>query len=342
MSNYYDTLELTESATEKEVKDAYRKLARNYHPDINPDNAEAAEKFKQINEAYETLGNSDNRAGYDAMLHGHNFGSFGGFGDTFGGFDDLFESFFSGGNRRNTQSRARNFDLSVEMRLKFHESVLGCKKTIQYSQNTQCSTCVGSGARSNSDIVSCGVCGGSGIHTSRQGFMHIQVTCGTCNGVGKITTHSCTTCNGAGFNPEKREVGINVPCGVDEKSVLRIEGMGHFNPDIQKFDNLLVYLSIEKSSEFERGGIDILSSQQVPYVILALGGTLNISTVYGNTTASIQPGTPNNFIVKIRNYGIRLPNGENGSHFCKLMVEIPTKLNPEQKEALIAFQKTLT
>ena len=248
MKDYYQILGVTEDASPEEIKAKYRKLAREFHPDINSDNPSAVQQFKEINEAYETLGDSNARANYDANLHGNHFSFEGGFGDVFQHMDEIFGSFFSKGAGR--RKARKNLNLTVKLKLAFEEAILGCKKTIRFSRNTACGGCRGSGASPNSDLADCQTCHGTGIFSHNQGFMSIQVTCSTCGGAGKFITHPCKACQGNGILSEKKEVGIDIPPGVDEDLLLQVQGMGHVEKHTGDTGNLLIQLKIQASPIF--------------------------------------------------------------------------------------------
>jgi len=341
MKDYYQILSVGEDASPKQIKTSYRKLAREFHPDINKDNPSAARRFKEINEAYETLGDANARANYDAGLHGKHYSFEGGFGGVFNHMDEIFGSFFSGRSGRKQKKTNKNLDLTIKIKLAFEEAILGCEKTIRFSRNGTCDDCRGSGASPNSDLTDCHACHGTGVNSHQQGFMFIQVTCNTCGGAGKFITHPCKSCLGNGLISEKKEVSIDVPAGVDENSLLQVRGMGHIEKHTGDTGNLLIQLKIQPSPIFERKEFDISSTVHVPFVTMALGGNWNINTVHGETTVSIKPGTENGHVVKIKDHGVILTNGKMGSHLAKLVVKIPKNMNQKQIEALHSFQKTM-
>jgi len=346
MKNYYQILGTPEDASPKQIKTAYRKLARESHPDTNRDDPVAATRFKEINEAYETLGGSQSRANYDARLHGNHFNFGDVAGDVFQHIDEMFVNsafgdFFSAGFGKKRKNPSQNLDLTVKIELTFEECVLGCIKTIRFSRNATCGNCRGSGASPNSDLANCQTCHGTGVFSHKQGFMSIRVTCHACGGAGKFITHPCKGCRGNGVTPEKKEVTINIPPGIDENSLLQVQGHGHVEKHTGDVGKLLVKLRILSSSTFERKGLDILSTKHVPFTTLTLGGNLSINTVHGDASIFIEPGTENGHVVKTKGYGVKLQSGEVGSHLTKLTVEIPVRMNQKQTEALRSFQETM-
>ena len=341
MENYYKTLGVDENASQEEIKIAYRKLARNYHPDINKDDTGSSEKFKKINEAYEVIGNPTGRANYDAGLHGNHFNFGGGFGDVFQHVDEIFGSFFSRGFETKKKKRRKNLNLTTKIKLTFEEAVLGCRKTVRFSRNSTCDICRGSGASTNSDLIGCRTCHGSGVFSHNQGFMSIQVTCHDCGGAGKFITHPCKRCEGNGVMPEKKETSIDIPPGVDEDLLLQVHGLGHTEKHTGDTGNLLIQLKIQPSQIFERDGLNIISSKEVPFTTLALGGNLSIDTVHGTTSVFIEAGTKSGHVVKSRGYGVKLRNGDTGFQFTRISVEVPDKMNQQQIEALRSFKNVM-
>ena len=232
--SYYEILDVSKSATTAEIKKAYKKLAMEYHPDRNPDNAQAEEKFKEVNEAYQVLGDESKRATYDqfgkAGLEGQSFGGQGDFGDMFSGMGDIgdiFGEFFGGSSRRSQKRERRPYQLDslIEIKLSFKEAIFGCKKKVNYSYKTPCDSCNATGAK-NGELSSCTTCDGQGQVYMRQSFMTIQQTCPDCNGVGQKSKANCGDCKGQGYQVNKEEIEIEVPEGVDEGMQIRVQGKG--------------------------------------------------------------------------------------------------------------------
>ena len=349
-TEYYDRLGLSKDASQDEIKRAYRKLSKKYHPDINKEPG-AEEKYKEILEAYETLSDAQKRAAYDQYgPDGANGfggqGSFGGFdgGAGFGGFEDIFSSFFGGGATRNPNAPRQGDDLQYRVNLSFEEAVFGTEKEIQYNREVTCKTCSGSGAKPGTSPVTCGRCHGHGvINVDTQtplGMMRRQVTCDVCHGTGQEIKDPCPTCRGTGREKQSHTVSVKIPAGVETGQQIRLAGQGEAGFNGGPYGDLFVVINVNPSDKFTRDGSTIYYTLNISFVQAALGDTVEVPTVHGNVEMVIPAGTQTGKTFRLKGKGApRLRGGSQGDQLVTVKIVTPTKLNDAQKEALLAFAK---
>ena len=347
---YYDRLGLSKDASQDEIKRAYRKLSKKYHPDINKEPG-AEEKYKEILEAYETLSDAQKRAAYDQYgPDGANGfggqGSFGGFdgGAGFGGFEDIFSSFFGGGATRNPNAPRQGDDLQYRVNLSFEEAVFGAEKEIHYNREVTCKTCSGSGAKPGTSPVTCGRCHGHGvINVDTQtplGMMRRQVTCDVCHGTGQEIKDPCQTCHGTGREKQSHTVSVKIPAGVETGQQIRLAGQGEAGFNGGPYGDLFVVINVNPSDKFTRDGSTIYYTLNISFVQAALGDTVEVPTVHGNVEMTIPAGTQTGKTFRLKGKGApRLRGGSQGDQLVTVKIVTPTKLNDAQKEALLAFAK---
>ena len=349
-TEYYDRLGLSKDASQDEIKRAYRKLSKKYHPDINKEPG-AEEKYKEILEAYETLSDAQKRAAYDQYgPDGANGfggqGSFGGFdgGAGFGGFEDIFSSFFGGGATRNPNAPRQGDDLQYRVNLSFEEAVFGAEKEIHYNREVTCKTCSGSGAKPGTSPVTCGRCHGHGvINVDTQtplGMMRRQVTCDVCHGTGQEIKDPCQTCHGTGREKQSHTVSVKIPAGVETGQQIRLAGQGEAGFNGGPYGDLFVVINVNPSDKFTRDGSTIYYTLNISFVQAALGDTVEVPTVHGNVEMVIPAGTQTGKTFRLKGKGApRLRGGSQGDQHVTVKIVTPTKLNNAQKEALLAFAK---
>ena len=349
-TEYYDRLGLSKDASQDEIKRAYRKMSKKYHPDINKEPG-AEEKYKEILEAYETLSDAQKRAAYDQYgPDGANGfggqGSFGGFdgGAGFGGFEDIFSSFFGGGATRNPNAPRQGDDLQYRVNLSFEEAVFGAEKEIHYNREVTCKTCSGSGAKPGTSPVTCGRCHGHGvINVDTQtplGMMRRQVTCDVCHGTGQEIKDPCQTCHGTGREKQSHTVSVKIPAGVETGQQIRLAGQGEAGFNGGPYGDLFVVINVNPSDKFTRDGSTIYYTLNISFVQAALGDTVEVPTVHGNVEMVIPAGTQTGKTFRLKGKGApRLRGGSQGDQLVTVKIVTPTKLNDAQKEALLAFAK---
>jgi molecular chaperone DnaJ len=352
--DYYETLGVSRSADQEEIKRAYRRLARKYHPDVNREEG-AEESFKEVSRAYEVLSDTEMRARFDqfgeAGISGAGAQGFGDFGDM-GGLADIFETFFGGFGNGQTQSsgRRRNGpvrgeDLRLDLKLDFREAIFGGKKEIRIPHLETCVTCTGTGGKPGSQPKTCLTCNGAGqVRRSTRtpfGTFNQVAVCPTCNGEGQVIEDKCESCNGAGRKQETKKLEITIPKGVDNGTRLRISREGDAGLRGGPPGDLYVYLMVAEDREFRREGINILSTVQVSYLQAILGSNVQLNTVDGPIEATIEPGTQPNTVLTLTGRGVpRLGNDVNrGDHLVTLRIEIPTKVSAEERELLEKLAK---
>ena len=359
--DYYEVLGVAKGASADEIKSAYRKLAMKYHPDRNPDNPEAKEKFTEISEAYEVLSNPEKRQRYDQFGHqGVNFGPGGfDFGRDFSHFQDVdlndilssffggggggFSSFFGGGrqqHRADPNAPRRGDDMTFRLEIDFDEAVFGSERTIDLTLPGQCPECGGSGAAAGSKRVTCKTCGGRGVVIGGGGFFQVRQTCPTCNGEGSVIEKPCRKCRGAGHIATPQQISLKIPAGVDSGSRLRLSGKGGGGLRGGENGDLYVLLSVRDSDIFERDGLDLYVSVPVSPVTAALGGEVAVPTPEGEARLKIPAGTPNGKVFRLRGKGVKsLRGGSPGDLDARIVFEVPANPDRRQKELLEEFAK---
>ena len=349
--DYYEVLGIDKQATGPEIKKAYRSLARKFHPDKNPDNKAAEEKFKEASEAYEVLSNADQRQKYDQFGHAGLEGAFGGNGfgwDNFthaGDFDDMFsgifDSFFGGGHRRSyggRSSRNKGEDLQISLSLSLQEIYTGVDKKIKINIQDTCDSCNGTGS-SDGEVETCSQCNGAGqVRQMRRSFLgavQSVVTCPTCNGSGKIIKNKCTKCHGDGRVKKAKKVTVNIPAGVQEGQYLRLRGEGNRGLNGGANGDILVMIREKEDDIFERDGANIICEYPISFSQAALGSTLKVPTLNGKLKMKIPAGTQSGKVFRMRGQGLPEVNGSwKGDLFVKIIVITPTKLSIKEKDLL--------
>lgn len=351
--DYYEVLGVSRDADKDELKRAYRRLARKYHPDVNKEDG-AEERFKEINRAYEVLSEPELRARYDRFGEAgvSGAGAAPGYDNVdFGGFADIFESFFSGfsggvgqtGRRRSGPTRGD--DLRIDLKLDFREAVFGGEKEIRINHLETCEVCSGTGAKPGTKPRTCPTCGGSGqirraTRTPFGSFTQVSI-CPTCNGSGQVIEDKCDACGGAGQKQETKKLKINIPAGVDNGTRLRVSGEGDAGQRGGLPGDLYVYLFVNEDPEFQRDGTNILSEVKISYLQAILGCRLDVSTVDGLAELTIPPGTQPNTVLVLEGRGVpRLGNPvSRGDHLITVQVDIPTRISTEERELLEKLAK---
>jgi molecular chaperone DnaJ len=345
--DYYEVLGLQKGADEKEIKKAYRRVAMKYHPDRNPDDPDAEEKFKEASEAYEVLSDAEKRQAYDQFGHDGINAQFGGAGaadfSNFGDiFSDVFGDIFGGGGGRRRSGPRRGADLQYNLELELEEAVKGTEARIRVPTLINCSTCNGSGAKEGSKPVSCGTCGGVGQVRMQQGFFSVQQTCPECRGKGTIITDPCNSCHGQGRVEETRTLSVKVPPGVDNGDRIRLSGEGEAGPSGGPAGDLYVQVVVKPHDFFEREGKHLFCEIPISLADAALGGELEVPTLDGKVKLKIPAETQTGKLFRLRGKGIKPVRGGNvGDLMCRVVVENPVKLSKQQKELLQEFQNSL-
>lgn len=344
--DYYEVLGVAKTATDDEIKKAYRKLAMKYHPDRNPDNAEAEEKFKEASEAYEVLSDSEKRSMYDRMGHNAFEGGGGGFGggfsaeDIFSQFGDIFGGAF-GGNRGGQQRQRQGSDLRYVMELSLEEAIKGVKKTITFSAPAPCESCDGKGAKNSNDVETCRTCHGSGQVRMQQGFFAVQQTCSTCRGTGKTIKNPCGSCHGSGIKDRQQTLEVTIPAGVDNGDRVRLTGKGEAIRNGQPGD-LYVEVVVREHAVFQRDGADLYMDVPVNIADAALGKEIEIPTLDGRVSLKIPEGTQTGKMFRLRGKGVKpVRSTMIGDLLCRIVVETPMHLTERQREILQELQQTL-
>jgi molecular chaperone DnaJ len=341
--DYYEVLQVTRTATDQEIKSSYRKLAMQYHPDRNPDNKDAEEKFKECSEAYAILSDSEKRAAYDRFGHAA-VGGNGGFGG--GGFDpnmvdisEIFSDMFGVGDlfgRGRGRTRAqRGADLREDITLEFEEAVFGLETEAKVRRHERCETCHGTGAAPGKAPVTCRKCAGRGQERFQQGFFSVSRTCSACGGAGQVITDPCTGCRGQGAVVKERVIQVKVPAGVEDGTRIRYSGQGEAGAHGGPAGDLYIVLHVKEHSFFEREGKDLFCVVPVSFAQAAIGADITIPTLEGDHKMHIPEGTQTGTQIKLRGKGVPVLNGHGkGDIFVQIKVQTPTKLNKRQKELL--------
>ena len=354
--DYYEVLGVSKGASEDEIKRAYKKLARKYHPDMNPGDKEAEEKFKEVNEANEVLSDPDKKARYDQFGFAGvdpNYGAGGGYGA--GGFDfgdlgDIFGSFFGGGfggggqRRRNGPQRGESIRMSVSV--DFIEAAFGCEKEVTVERSEQCPTCKGNGCAPGTTPEVCPDCHGSGAVTQSQrtpfGVMQTQAVCGKCRGTGKIIHQPCPDCHGSGRARKRKTVKVNIPAGIDNGQTISLRGQGHAGKNGGPNGDLLITVMVKPHDIFRREGTSVFCEAPITFTQAVLGAEMEIPTIDGKVKYTIPEGTQTGTVFRLRGKCIPVLNGHGrGDQYVTVTIETPRGLNREQKDALKKFSETL-
>ncbi|MBX3703048.1 MAG: molecular chaperone DnaJ [Steroidobacteraceae bacterium] len=346
--DYYQVLGVPRNATEDAVKKAYRRLAMKYHPDRNPDDKEAEERFKEAKEAYEILTDAQKRAAYDQYGHagldaargaGQGFSPSDAFGDIFG---DVFGDIFGGGRRGGRSAVYRGADLRYELALDLEQAVAGTATEIEFQTVVECGECSGSGAARGHSPVTCDTCGGNGQVRISQGFFAVQQACPRCKGRGTIIREPCPKCSGQGRVRSSKRLAVKVPAGVDTGDRIRLAGEGEAGRNGGPPGDLYVEIVVREHPIFERDGAHLSCEVPVSFVTAALGGSVEVPTLGGQASIKVPPGTQSGRVFRLREKGVRpVRGGATGDLFCRVMVETPVELTAEQKDLLRKFEKSL-
>lgn len=339
--DYYEILVVERTATDDDLKKAYRKLAIQYHPDRNPGNAEAEMRFKEINEAYQILSDAKKRAAYDQFGHaglgGAGFG--GGAGGFSGSFSDIFDNIFSDiFGQGGANAHAAGVDLRYNLEVSFEEAAYGTEKTITFERDNACEPCRGSGARPGTSPVTCRTCRGTGQMHYNQGFFTLSRTCNSCQGRGSTVEDPCPSCRGRGRVKSPASVQVKIPAGIDSDQRLRLRGEGEAAEPGGRAGDLYVHVRVKEHALFQREGEHLVLDLPINFVQAALGAKIEIPLLRGTTEVAIPAGTQSGELMKLRGKGIKRLNGNgSGDLVIRVIVETPSKLTAKQKEHLRAF-----
>ncbi|KQW32164.1 molecular chaperone DnaJ [Rhizobium sp. Root274] len=353
-ADFYETLGVGRTADEKELKSAFRKLAMKYHPDKNPGDDEAEKKFKELNEAYETLKDPQKRAAYDRFGHAafeQGGGGFGGGGGGFaggGGFSDIFEDIFGemmgggrGGRARSTGGRERGADLRYNMEISLEEAFTGKTAQIRVPTSITCDLCTGTGAKPGTKPTTCATCQGSGRVRAAQGFFSIERTCPTCHGRGQTIADPCTKCHGHGRVTEERSLSVNIPSGIEDGTRIRLQGEGEAGLRGGPSGDLYIFLSVKPHEFFQRDGADLYCSVPISMTTAALGGTFDVVTLDGTKSrVTVPEGTQAGKQFRLKAKGMPvLRSTQTGDLYIQIQIETPQKLTKRQRELLQEFEQ---
>ena len=355
--DYYEVLGIQKGASEDEIKKAYKKLARKYHPDMNPGDKEAEEKFKEVNEANEILSDPEKKARYDQFGFAGvdpNYGAGAGGGAYGGGFDfgdlgDIFGSFFGGGfggQRRNPNAPQRGESIRASVSISFTEAAFGCEKSVTIERSEQCPTCKGSGCAPGTTPEICPDCRGSGtVQTRRQTPMGVFASngpCRKCGGTGRLIHQPCSDCRGSGAVRKRRTIKVNIPAGIDHGQTISLRGQGGAGKNGGPAGDLLITVMVQPHEIFRRDGVDVFCEAPITFTQAVLGAELEIPTIDGKVKYSIPEGTQTGTVFRLKGKGVPVLNGRGrGDQYVTVVIETPRSLNKEQKEALRRFSETL-
>ena len=358
--DYYEVLGVSRDADDATIKKAYRKLAKKYHPDINPGDKEAEAKFKEASEAYAVLSDAQKRKQYDQFGHaafengggggagGFDFGDMGDiFSDLFGGGGDIFGDIFGSGRRRNSNGPMRGADVRTSVRITFEEAIFGCEKELELNLKETCEKCHGTGAKPGTQPQTCPKCNGKGkiMYTQQSFFGQIQnvQTCPDCNGTGKIIKDKCPDCYGTGYVAKRKKIKVTIPAGIDNGQMLRDRGNGEPGTNGGPRGDLLVEVVVSQHPIFKRQDTTIYSTVPISFVKAALGGPIRIKTVDGEVEYEVKPGTQTDTRVRLKGKGVPSLRNRNvrGDHFVTLVVQVPERMTEAQKEALRKFDDAM-
>ena len=352
--DYYEVLGVSRQASDSEIKSAYRKLAKKYHPDVNPGDKEAEVKFKEASEAYAVLSDADKKRQYDQFGHAAFEGGAGGGGFDFSGMDmgdifgDIFGDFFGGGrSRAQSNGPMKGQNVRTTVRITFEEACFGIDKEIDITLKEECSNCHGTGAKPGTSPETCSKCGGKGqvVFTQQSlfGVVRNVQSCPDCRGTGKIIKSKCTDCSGTGYVSKRKKISVSIPAGIDNGQCVRIRDKGEPGVNGGSRGDLLVEVLVSRHPLFQRQDRDIYSTAPVTFVQAALGGDVHIKTIDGEVIYNVKPGTQTDTRVRLRNKGVpSLRNKQvRGDHYVTLVVQVPTQLTQEQKDILLQFDKAV-
>ena len=356
--DYYEVLGVSKGASEEEIKKAYKKLARKYHPDMNPGDKEAEEKFKEVNEANEVLSDPEKKARYDQFGFAGvdpNYGAGAGGGAYGGGFDfgdlgDIFGSFFGGGfgggQRRNPNAPQRGESIRASVSVSFTEAAFGCEKSVTLERSEQCPTCKGNGCAPGTTPEICPDCHGTGtVQTRRQTPMGVFASngpCRKCGGTGRLIHQPCPDCRGTGAVRKRKTIKVNIPAGIDHGQTISLRGQGNAGRNGGPAGDLLITVMVQPHELFRRDGVDVFCEAPITFAQAVLGAELEIPTIDGKVKYSIPEGTQTGTVFRLKGKGIPVLNGRGrGDQYVTVTIETPRNLNKEQKEALRRFSETL-
>ena len=356
--DYYEVLGIQKGASEDEIKKAYKKLARKYHPDMNPGDKEAEEKFKEVNEANEVLSDPEKKARYDQFGFAGvdpNYGAGAGGGAYGGGFDfgdlgDIFGSFFGGGfgggQRRNPNAPQRGESIRASVSVSFAEAAFGCEKSVTLERSEQCPTCKGNGCAPGTTPEICPDCHGTGtVQTRRQTPMGVFASngpCRKCGGTGRLIHQPCPDCRGTGAVRKRKTIKVNIPAGIDHGQTISLRGQGNAGKNGGPAGDLLITVMVQPHELFHRDGVDVFCEAPITFAQAVLGAELEIPTIDGKVKYSIPEGTQTGTVFRLKGKGVPVLNGRGrGDQYVTVVIETPRSLNKEQKEALRRFSETL-
>lgn len=345
--DYYEVLGVDKNAGTDEIKKAYRKLAKQYHPDVNEHKEKAAEKFKEASEAYSVLSDPKKREQYDSFGHAaFNGGGFGGFGfdDMMGGFGDIFESFFGGRRSSRRAGPVRGQDLQMELKISFEAAAFGINKEIKLNKDVQCESCKGTGSRAGTELKTCETCGGAGQirqqrNTAFGSFVNVA-DCPDCGGSGKINRNPCPDCGGRGAVAKQKTLKIDIPAGIDNNQIITLRGEGGAGKRGGPYGDLLVYVRVSPHKYFKREGYDLILEMPISFADATLGAQITVPTLEGKVKYKISEGTQTGTVFRLKDKGIKYLNStKKGSLYVQVKVEVPKKLSEKQKTLLREFSK---
>lgn len=350
--DYYEVLGVSKTATDDEIKKAFRQTAKKYHPDMHPDDPECEAKFKEAQEAYAVLSDAEKRRQYDQFGHAAFDGSMGGGGFDFSGMDfsdifgDIFGDFFGGGSRRSGGSGPqKGANVRISLRITFEEAVFGCEKELEFSYKQECSNCHGTGAKPGTSPETCTKCGGKGkvVYSTQSlfGMMQNVQTCPECQGSGKVIREKCPNCYGSGYIATKTKKKVEIPAGIDNGQCVRVRDYGEPGKNGGPRGDLLVEVIVANNPAFERQDVNIFSNAYISYAIAALGGDIRIKTVDGDIIYTVAPGTQTGTRIRLKGKGVPSLRNKNvrGDHYVTLIISTPTNLSKEAKELLRQFDE---